>query len=345
MKLSKGQVSTINIIFTWASFSLLILFMTKSHNLSPQLLLRAFVNMGCVIALFQLSGYLSFKYLSRDRYLEWFIGFLATTVSVAVFRTWFEFQRIGTPIFDWTTFINEDDIDIFKMGFFFFMLTLFPFFMGSFYFARKRNSELERNLLKMELKQIEAELGMLKNQLSPHFLFNTLNNIYSSALLQKKQAPEMILKLSDLFRYVIYTIREKKVSLESEVDQIKNYISLFQYRFPEQLKITLNIEGNLNHMLPPMLLLPYVENAVKHSNLDGENTEAFLFISLLAGPDNLVYTVKNSYDTGQAIKNEGGIGNTNIKNRLMLEYPDKHQLIINKTESIYEVILEIDMPS
>ena len=109
MKFSKGLVSTTKILFTWASFSLLIVFMTKSHDLSLQLLLRAFVNMGCVIALFQLSGYLSFKYLSRDMYLEWFIGFLATTVSIAVFRTWFEFQRIGTPIFDWTTFINEDD--------------------------------------------------------------------------------------------------------------------------------------------------------------------------------------------------------------------------------------------
>ena len=345
MKLSKGAVSAFKLIFIWGSFSLLIFFMSKSHELSPQLLLRAFVNMGCVIALFQMAGYLSLKYLSKNKYLDWSLGFLAITLGTSIFRTWFELLKIGTPIFDWTTFIKEEEIEFYKMVFFFFLVSLFPFFLGSFYYARKRNSELESNLLKLELKQMEAELGMLKNQLSPHFLFNTLNNIYSSTLLQKKQAPEMILKLSDLFRYVIYTIREKKVSLESEVDQIKNYISLFQYRFPEKLNISMQIEGNLNHMLPPMLLLPYVENAVKHSNLDGENSEAFLFISLLAGPDNLVYTVKNSYEPRQAIIYEGGIGNTNIKNRLILEYPEKHQLFINKTESIYEVILEIDMMS
>lgn len=345
MKISKGTVGILKILFTWASFSLLIVFMTKSHDLSPKLLLRAFVNMGCVIALFQISGYLSLKFLSKDKYLDWTLGFLASTFSVASFRTWFELQKIGTPIIDWTNFIKDEDIQPYKMVFFFFLVTLFPFFLGSFYYARKRNSELESNLLKLELKQMEAELGMLKNQLSPHFLFNTLNNIYSSTLLQKKQAPEMILKLSDLFRYVIYTIRDKKVSLESEVEQIKNYISLFQYRFPEKLAISLKIEGNLNHMLPPMLLLPYVENAVKHCNLDGENPDAFLSISLVAGIDNLVFHVKNSYEPMQINKLEGGIGNSNIKNRLMLEYPDKHRLSIIKSETTYEVSLEIDMLS
>lgn len=345
MNISKGTIGILKILFTWATFSLLIVFMTKTHDFTPTVMLRAFVNMGCVIVLFQSSGYLSLNYLSKDKYLNWTLGFLATTVFIGAFRTWFELQKIGTPIIDWTSFIKDEDIDPLKMFFFFFLLALFPFFLGSFYYARKKNAELEKNLLILEIKQMEAELGMLKNQLSPHFLFNTLNNIYSSALLQKKQAPEMILKLSDLFRYVIYTIREKKVSLESEVEQMKNYISLFQYRFPEQLAISLKVEGNLNHMLPPMLLLPYVENAVKHCNLDGENPEAFLSIALLTGNDNLVFEVKNSYDTLQSIKLEGGIGNTNIKNRLTLEYPEKHRLSILKTETTYEVRLEIDMLS
>ena len=306
--------------------------------------IRGFVNLTCIYFLFNISGYFVYTLIDKGRYALWVTCFLLTTLTLALFRTWFEFQNVGTPIIiAWINKVAVTPKEVFKIGFFFYLLTLIPFSMGSFYYSSKRRTKMEKYLLQTELKKKEAELGMLISQLSPHFLFNTLNNIYSSTLLKKQQAPEMILKLSSLLRYVIYTIKEKNVSLDLEVEQLKNYIKLYQYRFPEELNIQLNIEGPLDHQMPPMLLLPFVENAIKHANVDGVNKDAFLHISLFSKQDCLIFNIKNSYLRQSKISNshESGVGNLNIHNRLLMEYPKKHRLLINSSETIYEVCLEI----
>ena len=328
-------------LFVWLLFALLIYAITGMSIISNAVMLRSLVNAFSVMLTFYGGGYLSVNFFDKKKYLIWGIGFLGLTSTVSVGRAYFEFKNIGRPIIE---LISKEDLiysNLWKVSIFFFFISLIPFFLGSFYYLQRKKAELEKHLIKMELKQVEAELGMLKNQLSPHFLFNTLNNIYSSTLLNKKQAPEMILKLSELFRYVIYTIRDKKVSLQTEVGQIKNYLSLYQLRFPEQVNVSFHVEGNLNHQIPPMILLPIVENAVKHCNINGENQKAFLMVSLLSGLNNLMFTVSNSYDQNTNPSLDSGVGQLNIQNRLLLEFPTNHHLFFHKYENSYEVNLEI----
>lgn len=316
---------------------------TGMSMISYGVLIRSLVNAFCVMVIFYGGGYLSVNYLDKKRYFIWMIGFLSLTISIAFIRALFEIKNIGRPFY---TIVSPDSLSVQNLGkitFFFFLVSLIPFLLGSVYYLQRKKTELENHLIKMELKQVEAELGMLKNQLSPHFLFNTLNNIYSSTLLNKKQAPEMILKLSELFRYVIYTIRDKKVSLETEVGQIKNYLSLYQFRFPEPVNVSFHLEGNLDHQIPPMILLPIVENAVKHCNIDGDNPKAFLSVSLLCGMNSLVFNVTNSYNQTIKTSSVGGVGQLNIKNRLFLEFPNSHRLFFHGFESSYEVNLEINL--
>jgi two-component system LytT family sensor kinase len=196
-----------------------------------------------------------------------------------------------------------------------------------------------------ELKgeNLESEMKFLKSQVNPHFLFNALNNIYSLSVIKSDQAPETILKLSDMLRYILYECNEEKVLLSKEIAYINNYIELQQLKTEDQQNIQFTCDNsNATATIAPMLFIPFIENSFKHSKI--EDTEnGWVKMELKNDENTLEFKAENSVPQHQYTKDKvGGIGLENVKRRLELLYPQRHQLTINKTESQFTVMLRIE---
>lgn len=199
--------------------------------------------------------------------------------------------------------------------------------------------ELEREL---ERYKLEAELKFLKAQVSPHFLFNTLNNIYTLAYTGAKETAPMILKLSEMMRYMLYESNEQLVPLSQEVNYMENYISLQQLKQSEAQNITLEVNGPVGQWkIPPMLLIPFLENGFKHGNVNN-TTDGWLHTSIVVDEGRLLFEVRNSVSQGAEQKDKvGGIGLENVNKRLQMIYPGRHEMSIEEPEGEYLVVLKI----
>lgn len=206
-------------------------------------------------------------------------------------------------------------------------------------FAIKRSFQL--NLL---LKN--AELKNLKAQINPHFLFNTLNNIYSYSIKNDKKAPELILKLSDNFKYIFHEAQNEKVELKKDWAHLKDYITISKYRWED--KLNFKIEEALDHkhlLISPLILITFIENAVKYtSKLKG--SDHLISIAIRTHDDELSFQCSNPYDsqnTFEANYDSNGIGLSNTIKRLNLLYPKKHSLEVKESESLFVVNLKISL--
>ncbi len=189
-------------------------------------------------------------------------------------------------------------------------------------------------------EQLESELKFLKSQVNPHFLFNSLNNIYSLSYRNHPNATKMIASLSDIMRYLLYDCGTKRVKLKKEARLIENYIKLQNLSQEEALNVDFYEEGISNHHeVAPMLLINFVENAFKHSNIL-ENSEAWININLIIENDVLNFSIRNSY-IQSSNQTAGGIGLKNTSRQLELNYPEKHKLEINKEKEAFEVTLKL----
>ena len=204
--------------------------------------------------------------------------------------------------------------------------------------------KLARDSFTRRQQEKEAELKLLKAQLNPHFLFNTLNNLYGLSVIKSDKLPSLMLKLSDLLRYSLYETKESFVPLEKEVQYLENYIALEKIRLEEKSEITFTKNGTIAiHKIAPMLLIVFVENAFKHLSITkGKNSS--VHIALNISDNKLVFKCVNTIDnTGltphNLEKKNSGIGLQNAEKRLKLMYPDKHQLTISKTQENYSVEL------
>lgn len=172
-------------------------------------------------------------------------------------------------------------------------------------------------------KSREAELQFLRSQINPHFLFNTLNNIYSLVYEQSDKAPAAMLRLSDMMRYMLYEKKEA-VPLAKEWDYINSFVELQKLRFHEEPAIVLAAEGNLDaHMIPPYLLIPFVENAFKHGDL--RDAAGPLTIQLVTGDREIRLMVQNKISHRNKDES-GGVGLDNVRRRLELIFPERHTL-------------------
>jgi hypothetical protein len=195
----------------------------------------------------------------------------------------------------------------------------------------------------LERKQLEAELKLLKAQLHPHFLFNTLNNLYVLALDKSDKTPEVVLKISDLFHYILYECNTDEIDLEKELHLIKNYIDLERLRYDDSLTVSLKTCGNFNGVrLAPMMLFVFVENAFKHGARHDLNTPK-IEIDLCVENGNMQFICTNSLPEEYAndAVGDGGVGLPNVKKRLDLMYSDRYKLDISRTEKRYSVKLSI----
>lgn len=200
--------------------------------------------------------------------------------------------------------------------------------------------DIENKFLATQLQLKEQELKFLKMQIHPHFLFNTLNTLYGFALKKADDAPEMILKLSNLLDYILYQVDKPLVFLEDEINHIENYISLEKMRFQESLSINFIIETDLkNIQIAPMLLLPFVENAFKHGSQINDVLKINIYLKTTN--DFLFFEINNSTKNNSTLKK--GIGLDNIRKRLNMLYNNKHQLNIARNENLFNVQLKISL--
>ncbi len=202
--------------------------------------------------------------------------------------------------------------------------------------------QLNSNLAQEKLK---AELHYLKGQLNPHFLFNTLNNVYSLSLKKSDFAPQTILKLSSLMSYMLYDSQKDKIDLIKDIEYIKSYIELEKLRYGDRLKVSIHESGELKGKeIAPLLMLPFVENAFKHGLCD-EADEVWLTIDIKLKQDIFYLKIRNS--NNELLCDEGpvqfGVGLQNIKRRLELLYPERYILEITNDTSYFEVDLKIKL--
>lgn len=191
----------------------------------------------------------------------------------------------------------------------------------------------------LKAEKSKSELSLLRTQINPHFFFNTLNNLYALTIKNSKEAPEVILKLSDMMRYTIYEGEKETVKLGDEIDYLNNYIELHKIRYKKTVEITFKRDIDDSLSIAPLLYIILLENAFKHG-IETLTENAFIHINLYEDNDFIYFKIENNFDPKQ-ISEVKGIGLTNLKRRLALIYPKKHELTVDKTNNIYKATLKI----
>ncbi len=225
---------------------------------------------------------------------------------------------------------------IFPYLFYWAMSTAYRFFFDQV--------KTEQMLKERENSNLKTELSFLRSQISPHFLFNVLNNMVAMARLKSEQLEPSLIRLSGLMRYMLYESDVSKVPLSRELEYVQSYIELQKLRYDSSLKIIQHIEVNEDALIEPMLLIPFIENAFKHGT--GMVVDPVIWITLANSSDQLHFTVKNKYNQAETslVKDKtSGIGLVNVQRRLNLLYAGQHQLLIDRTDGCFSVSLQLNL--
>jgi len=262
-------------------------------------------------------------------------------ISVAFFR-YTVFSYVYNPIIQQLNLFANPPPQVFLFSilqtingpaFISFLFISFKFF--------KDSQQKERANFTLQKENAKAELQLLKAQIHPHFLFNTLNNIYSFTLDKSPQAKNIIKKLEDMLHYMIEECQQPLVPVNDELKVIEDYFELERIRYGNSLDIQLDITGNYaNKVITPLLMIPFVENSFKHGTSKIlKNPWIRLFIQ--TDKDLVYFSLTNSKPANETIKGKNGIGITNVKKRLALLYPLKHLLVIESTKNTFTVNMQI----
>lgn len=316
--LLSGRGRLITHTIGWALVALVMFYLLAGVRPVGEALGRTAMNLAFPMLLFYVNGrVLVNRYFESGQYAQWALWSVVMWLSMAALRTRLELVVFGGSIFTQNRNPEAGEGRIFLVVALIYLLLMV--FSGLY--------QLLENRRELEARHAEAQLNYLKAQINPHFLFNTLNNIYAAATLQHPRTADMVLRLSDLLRYVTYDAQAERVPLVKEIGQIRAYIGLFQLQSEHPLPIRFDVEGEADgRTIEPLLLLPLVENALKHSDLDTNPDAAYLHILLRSTERQLFFQVKNSFDPTNVQKDAvGGVGLENIRQRLALNYPGRHR--------------------
>jgi two-component system, LytTR family, sensor kinase len=247
----------------------------------------------------------------------------------------------------WSNYVSskmgrEEDYNALELLFVFFDFARNMVISFLLYSLREKFDQ-EKQMDQVQLEKLTTEINYLRAQINPHFLFNTLNNLYGMALQKSDRTPETILRLSKMMDYMLYDSDEPKVYLVKDLENLDNYIALERIRQGNNAVIKYTVEGEVtNQKVVPLLFLPLIENGFKHG-VNELMKEAYLDIHLRITATDATLTVKNNYKskTDTTPAQRGGIGLVNLERRLELFYPGKHQLSVRQTDSSYDVQLNI----
>ncbi len=307
-------------------------------------------NLVYVIAVYCNTLWLMPHLLFRKKYLKYGVSLLTYISLLALlishYREWLLTRFPGAE------YINFSPIslsgrgpnavtEIYIPSFIALFIMVFAFSIGS---LAQKFFEISKQKEVVQQKQVEMELNLLKSQINPHFLFNVLNSIYALSLKKSEQTPEIVLKLADIMRYMLYETKQDKVSLHKEIQVVRDYLDIEKIRLGTTgTSVELTLEGSAaNHYIAPALLIPFVENAVKHGT-DSMLSEAYINIKIIIKENILQFHCINNYKANLNSERKGGIGLENVQKRLQLLYPGKHQLSIDAASNIFEVRLHLNM--
>ncbi len=314
---------------------LFVFILRSSYGIGePLFLLSSLLLLSChLVSFYTIFNWLTPRYFEKKQYGEFTLGVIVLLLVVTPFRLWVEAHFIHRPFLmlrgrRLIGLVLFSEVTLACFAF------LFRMALDN-YASRQKADQVEKGRLQTELK-------FLKSQMSPHFLFNTINNVYALALTEPDRTPAALLKLSGLLRYLLYECNEQ-VPFCKELQAIESYVALFQLRHEAPLNITIDTRvPSPNMLIEPMLFLPLLENAIKHSGI-GLSSEAFIKIRLREESGLLAGHFINSKSALPVHTDAGGIGLQNIRKRLdMLESgPSGHNLRVNETSDRFEVFIKI----
>jgi two-component system, LytTR family, sensor kinase len=207
----------------------------------------------------------------------------------------------------------------------------------------ERHSQTEKLQKELEKEKLNSELAFLKNQISPHFFFNTLNNIYSLISINAEDSQKAVLRLSKLMRYLLYDSEHGNTKLSNEIDFMNNYIDLMKLRMSSKISLTVSFPEKYEDVnIPPLIFVPFIENAFKHGISYRE--KSFIDISMTTKKDSISFRCANSIlkTREEEESDHSGIGLENVNKRLNLLFPGRHEIKINKSDMEFEVLLQIN---
>jgi sensor histidine kinase YesM len=320
--------AALHILFWSCLYSTLVLLASGTDSLASRSLQTGLFLLSSAAATY-IHFLLLDRCLGRRHYLAYFGGLLLTLGGLGSLL-----HRITSALFHGSGSLAGT---IFSLA----------FFMGFTTAIRYARAGIRQRMQLQEItaRQLQTELALLKAQINPHFMFNTLNNLYAMALRQEDPATAQgIAKLSHLMRYAIYDSDVDRIELVREVEQIRSFIELQKLRFAEEDRIRIEFEtgGDMEkYLIAPMLLLPFVENAFKHGIRLSRPSHVSLRLTVNDGA--MRFTVENSLHDEEARPADTGsaLGLRNVRRRLELMYPDTHSLSIDEGGDIYRVVLDL----
>lgn len=287
-----------------------------------------------IFLLYPLASFIIFFKVFRKNKGKALLYWIISVIAIITIRYVTE-EQLYPAILDFRNYRKGVSLIYYYLDNIYFAVLYSAFGIVYFFVQNEQQHKLKETELLLANKQ--TELSFLRSQINPHFLFNSLNNVYSLVYHQSDQSLSAIAKLSDLLRYMLYDTNEQ-VPLQKELDYINKYMELQQMRFDQPLPASLELTGNPGKAsIPPLLLIPFVENAFKHGDVRNGHP---ILMKLHAGDDIIRFSIHNA--VGQQQKDAGGgIGLENVQRRLELLYPGRHMLQVQQTNDIFEVQLEI----
>ncbi len=337
LKLKDTQIKWIHHLIFWLTFLCLLLIIEGFHLGFWHTFLYEFVNiLFYAIIVYANLHYFIPTYLKKNKFAQYFLRlglFILILTPIKLFSLYLVLAE--NP--------SETAQLLDNQG----LILLSSFFVGGFSTMYNIVTEWATQIQEkqdLETQNMQSELKFLRSQINPHFLFNTLNNLYALTLKKSDQAPEIVIKLSEMMRYMLYECNEPKVFLSKELNYIKNYLDLERIR-QNKVEIKFTQTGAVHHQkIAPLLLITFIENCFKHGIKNSLET-GYVNLEILVDENEMQFEVTNSKPAAlpyQEHKRSGGIGLVNVKRRLDLLYPDKHHLEIEDTPNTYCVRLNLN---
>jgi sensor histidine kinase YesM len=327
-----------SIIFAISAF-----YVASDHKLilNIDLVLRALIpNIGFALAVYLNLYLLIPKFLKNKNYIFytfWLLILLAiSAILIQIIFVYF----LKTKSFE-DQFRSMFSSHFFTAAFYVGITSLFKFVKDWI-----QLQEIKLKITQIEREKLEAELNTLKSQLNPHFLFNSLNNIYSLALTNSPRTPEIILKLSDLMRHVLYESRENFVPVKNEVNFLTNFIELQKIRLNNQIELKYSIEGDIpEKKVIPLIFEPFIDNAFKHG-IRNPAPSPYIHVFIQFQPEILRFKIENNFSCALLVKTSksSGIGLKNIERRLEFLYSaNEYKYEVTRTEDTFTILLEVQL--
>jgi two-component system, LytTR family, sensor histidine kinase AlgZ len=305
--------------------------------------IRSLIDAVSHVLFMALVSYLNYfiwlpRFLKRRKIGPYLLEFFVSLIIIVSLHIWVKRLIYADMINFGKQFLYSE-----KFLFQHIVITLFiVFFVGMLKFVEDWFA-LEAKKKEIENEKLSTELRFLKAQINPHFLFNTLNNLYYLAMTNSPNTTEVIEKLSHMMRYMLYDSNHNKVPLEKEIAYMQNYISLEKLRLENQVPVEFEVIGETNGVqILPLVFITFLENAFKHG-VSNEFEGSFVSIKIEVFPSKIIYSVKNSKLPKETLLEKSGIGLVNVNRRLELSYPDKFTLEKKETDTVYEVKISLDL--